>query len=107
MGKFYGIIGYAKTVETVPGVWEEQFTERPYYGDVIRNIHKLQTADQLNDNINIANQISIVADPFAYENFHAMRYVEYMGAKWKITDVTVQQPRLILSMGGVYNVDKT
>ena len=103
MAKFFGKIGYAETVETVPGVWEEKITEREYFGDLIRNTRSLQSGEQLNDNINISNEISIVADPFAYENFHSMRYVEFMNAKWKISSVEVQYPRLILSVGGLYN----
>ena len=103
MAKFYGAIGYAVTEETAPGVWTERITERMYYGELVRNTRKLQTVDQLNDNINVANEVSILADPFAYENFHSMRYVEFMGAKWKVTNVEVQYPRLILTVGGVYN----
>lgn len=103
MGKFYGPIGYAVTEETAPGVWEDKITERMYYGELVRNTRKLQTVDQLNDNINVANEISILADPFARENFHLMKYVEFMGAKWKITSVEVQYPRLTLTVGGVYN----
>lgn len=105
MAKFYGAIGYAKTVEMTPGVWEEQITERFYYGELVRNTRRLQTSDSLNDNIDIANEISIVADPFANQNFHSMRYVEWMGARWKISSVEVQYPRLILAVGGVYNVE--
>lgn len=103
MAKFYGVIGYAETVKGKPGVYKEKITERMYYGDLIRNTRRLQTTDQLNDNVNVANEISIVSDPFANENFHSMRYVEFMGAKWKITNVEVQYPRLILTIGGVYN----
>lgn len=103
MAKFYGPIGYAVTEETAPGVWEEQITERMYYGELTRNTRRLQSGEQLNDNINVANEISILADPFAYENFHQMRYVGFMGAKWKISNVEVQYPRLLLSLGGVYN----
>lgn len=103
MAKFYGKIGYAVTVETKPGVWKEDITEKTYYGDLIRNTRKLQTANQLNDDVNVANEISIVADPFANENFHSMRYVEFMGAKWKILNIEVQYPRLILTIGGVYH----
>lgn len=103
MAKFYGAIGYAKTVETMPGVWTEQITERNYYGDVIRNSRRLQSSDKVNDDININNQISIVADPYAINNFHSMRYAEFMGAKWKISDVEVQYPRLLLTLGGLYN----
>ena len=104
MGKWYGKIGYnAETVETTPGVWEHQIIERDYFGDAYKNTRRLQTADQVNDNVNIANQISIIADPFAYQNFHKMQYVEFMGVKWKVTDVEVQRPRLVLTLGGVYN----
>lgn len=103
MAKFFGAIGYSVTKETSPGVWEEDITERDYYGDLVRNVRKIQPSDGLNDDLNVANEISIVADPFANENFHSMRYVCFMGAKWKVTNVEVQYPRLILTMGGVYN----
>lgn len=103
MAKFYGPIGYAVTEEIAPGVWQDKITERMYYGELVRNMRKLQSADQLNDNVNVANEISILADPFASENFHLMKYVGFMGAKWKISSVEVQYPRLILTVGGVYN----
>lgn len=103
MAKFYGKIGYANTVETKPGVYEEQIVERSYYGDLIRNTRRLQSAEQVNDDINISNEISIVADPYATNNFHTMRYAVFMGTKWKISNVEVSYPRLILTLGGVYN----
>ena len=103
MAKWYGVIGYAETVETEPGIWTEEITERPYFGDSIRNTRLLQNSGGINDNINIANQISIVADPYANQNFHAMRYVGFMGNIWKVTNVEVQYPRLILTIGGLYN----
>lgn len=103
MAKFYGPVGYADTVETAPGVHEEKITERMYSGDLLRNTGLLQSAETLNDNVNVANEISIVADPFARENFHRMRYVVFMGAKWKISKVEVGYPRLILTIGGLYN----
>lgn len=103
MAKFYGKIGYAETVEKAPGVWKDEIVERSYSGDLTRNNRRLESSGNLNDNINIANELSIVADPFANQNFHLMRYVEYMGTKWKITSVEVKYPRLILVFGGVYN----
>lgn len=104
MSKFYGNIGYACIVESNPGVWIEKIIERSYYGEVIRNTRRLQSnSDQLNDDINVANEISILADPYAYQNFHMMRYIAFMGAKWKISNVEVQYPRLRLTIGGLYN----
>ena len=98
-----GKIGYASAVETKPGVYEEQIVERSYYGDLIRNTRRLQSSDKVNDDINISNEISIVADPYATNNFHTMRYAVFMGTKWKISNVEVSYPRLILTLGGVYN----
>lgn len=103
MAKYYGAIGYAVTEETSPGIYEEIIKEYQYYGDVIRNSRRLNGASKVNDDITISNQISIVSDPFASNNFHMMRYATYMGSKWKITDVEVQYPRLILTLGGLYN----
>ena len=106
--KFYGKVGFMETVETTPGVYEEQITERSYYGDVIRNSRRYSgSSEKVNDDLDINNEISIVADAYAYQNFHALRYVEWMGAKWKVSSVTVERPRLILSVGGVYNEPQT
>lgn len=107
MAKWSGNIGFSVTAETVPGVWEEQIQERRYYGDLIRSIRKTENSSAVNDNINISNQISIVADPFANENLFSMKYITFSGSKWKIRDVEVQYPRLILSIGGVYNGEQT
>lgn len=103
MGKFFGAIGYAETKETAPGVSEEIITERNYKGDVIRNARRLENGEHLNDNVNVNNSISIVADGFAYQNIFSIRYVTWMGARWKVTNVEVQHPRLILTIGGVFN----
>ena len=103
MAKFYGEIGFGTSIETSPGVYEDQVTTRNYYGDLIKNTRRLESSGSVNDDVNISNQISIVTDPYANENFYAMRYVKFMGAKWKISDVEVQYPRLILTIGGVYN----
>ena len=103
MPNWYGKIGYGVTEETSPGVWTEEIVERQYYGDIIRNLRRLETSDQVNDNVSVSNEISIVSDPYAFENFHSIRWVEFMGSKWKVTSVEVQYPRLLLSLGGVYN----
>jgi hypothetical protein len=107
VAKFCGIIGYAAMAETAPGVWREVIDERQYFGEVIRNTRKTQPGEYLNDDVTIDNQLSIVADPFAYAHFSQMRYVKWMGALWKITSIEVQRPRLILTVGGVYNDQQT
>ena len=104
MAKFYGNVGFAETVETEPSVWEEKIVERPYFGDVLRRSRRLESSGNVNSNVNVTNEISIVADPYANQNLFAMRYVEFMGTKWEISTVDVQYPRLVLTIGGVYNV---
>lgn len=101
--KFYGSVGYATSVESSPGVYEDVIVERRYYCNIIRNTRRLEPGDGLNDNVRVSNSISIVADPYAGENFFAMRYIRWAGVLWKISDVEVQSPRLILTLGEVYN----
>ena len=105
MAKWYGTIGYAdESIQTSPGEWDDNIIERKYSGDILRSISRWSTSpESTNDDLNISNQISILADPFARDKFHSMKYIVVMGTKWKITSVEVLYPRLILTIGGVYN----
>lgn len=103
MAKFCGVIGFASDEETSPDVYDERISERIYYGDIVRSDAKWERSDHLNDNFNIQNNISILADSFALKHTHLMRYVSYLGTRWKISSINVQHPRIILSIGGVYN----
>lgn len=103
MAKFYGIVGYGVTEETTPGVWTDRIVERNYSGDVIKNYKKSYSGESINDNIDVSNNISIISDPFAMQHFHTIKYAKWMGAAWKVSTVEVQYPRLILTIGGVYN----
>ena len=101
--KYYGNIGYQIEVESEDSVWVPTIVEKPYFGDVIRNASKRETSDTINDKINISNRISIVADPFAFENFQNMKYVVWLKQLWNINSAELQPPRIILEIGGVYN----
>ena len=107
MAKWFGVIGFAETVETAPGVWEEQITKRSYYGELTRNTRRLQSTEHLNDNITISNEISIIADPYVMNHFHSIRYAEFTETAWKVINVEVQFPRLVLTLGGLYNGQST
>lgn len=103
MARFYGEIGFGTTVEVRPGVFTDGIVEYSYYGDTIRNARKFDSGDSVNDDISVGNSISIVADEFARGHFSKMRYVRWQGARWKIQEIEVVRPRLILRLGGVYN----
>lgn len=104
MMRWYGKVGYSETVETKPGVYENQDTVCEYYGDVKRNSTRwITNSDSINDDLTVSTQISIVADPFAFEKFCSIKWIEYMGVKWKVTNADPQPPRILISLGGVYN----
>lgn len=104
MNKWCGYVGFAESIEYEPGCYEDQITEHQYMGDIINNSWKRQSSQGINDDINLSNKISIVADPFALRHCEDIIYVTYMNAKWKVTEIdTTQYPRLILAVGGVYN----
>ncbi len=103
MDRFCGIIGYAITEETSKGVWKTNIVEKAVFGDIIKNSKRYENSNNVNSDINISNQFSVMVDPYAMENIHLMKYLEYLGAKWKITSVEVQYPRILLTVGGVYN----
>lgn len=103
MAKWYGAIGYSTPVETEPGVWIPDITEQLYFGDVSVDYRKRQSGIGSIDDINLTNMISMIADQFAIDNCANMVYAEINGTKWKINNVEVNYPRLVLTVGGVYN----
>lgn len=105
MARFFGEVGYGNSVETPPGsgVWVDKVVEFPYQGDVIRNTRKLEDGERVNDNITVGNSISVVADEYAFQHFFNIKYLRWAGVLWTVTTVEVKSPRLILSLGSVYN----
>lgn len=105
MNKFYGEVGYAESVETPEesGIFIDVITEQSYYGDVIRNTRALESGEKVNNDISVSNTISIVADEYATSHIFAIRYVKWAGTLWTVTSVEVKSPRLLLSLGRVYN----
>ncbi len=104
MAKFHGNIGFTEQYQSKPGVFTERIIEREYYGNTLESrFNANTTSDKVNDDLVINNKISVVANDYAFRNFHFMKYIVYMGVKWEIKSVEVQYPRLILSIGGVYN----
>lgn len=103
MARYCGKIGYSITEETVPGVWVDKIVEHIHYGDVLTNSSRWDNGTGLNDDISIRNELSIMADPFAFSNFQHIKYAEWMGTLWKVTSISVEYPRLRLSLGGEWN----
>lgn len=103
MARYYGKIGYGVDVETAPDVWEPSIVERPYSGDVLQLRRRWDSGENVNDDTRVSHRISIVADPYAYEHMPNIRYATWLNTKWKVTDIETEYPRLILTLGGVWN----
>lgn len=108
MARFYGNVGYGETSEVSgePGIYEDTIIERSYFGDILQYGRRWDNPDKVLGEITISNRISVVADAYAYEHFHKMRYVVWDGVYWEISDISVERPRLVLTLGGVYNGPK-
>ena len=103
MARFHGIIGYSELEETSPGIWSEKIVERTYTGDMTKNFVNADSSPRLNTNVKLSNTISIYSDPYANSNLFNIRYLKYLGGKWKVESVEIAWPRLILTLGDVYN----
>lgn len=101
--KWFGKVGYRIDASLNEFADSEQYVEKEYYGDIIRNYKKDRSDSTINDEFSISNQIRILADPFMTENFSKIRYITFMNSKWKIASVDVQWPALILDLGGLFN----
>ncbi len=102
MSRFYGAIGFARQEQTAPGVYSDTIVEKDYRGELIQNMVRWDSTDSVNDDMRISNTLSIIADPYSQNHISEMRYVVWLGKKWKITSVTVERPRLKLELGGLY-----
>lgn len=103
MPKCSGVIGYALAVETQPGVWTETMTYKNYYGDVVKDNRRIVDQTQINDSLNISNNISVVSNTFMLSNLAFIRCISFMGSKWNVTSVDIKHPRIVLTIGGLYN----
>lgn len=103
MAKFSGLVGYVDQEETVPGVWTPVENTRMMKGDVIRQSSSNQDGDKVNDDISLNHRVSLVGDAYAFDNYYALRWVNVDRQKWEVTSVEIQRPRIIVTLGGVYN----
>jgi hypothetical protein len=100
--KWFGDIGFKEEIEEEPGVWVPKVIPRQFYGDVLRDSWREQQADKINADLHVSNKLSVVADQYLQNNFHKIAYVTFGGAKWTVSGVEVNYPRLTLDLGSLY-----
>ena len=106
MAKFYGPIGFARQIESPPGVYIDEVIEKKYKGDVVLDQRRFIAGDKVNDNTTLDNSISIVANAYAYENIGSMKYVVWNKIAWKIKSFNINSPRIVIQIGEVYNGER-
>lgn len=105
--KFSGFVGFwSEDVEVRPGIWQPKTIEKKYVGEVLRNNRNFQFTNKQNPDLTINNQISILSDLYAKQNWHSIRYVIWNGVKWNVDGVEINYPRLTLTLGGIYHGDE-
>lgn len=103
MARYAGLVGYVTTEETFPGVWSPVERPKVMKGDIIRMSSAVQSGDKINDDISLNHRVSLIGDAYSFGNYYNIKWIELDGRKLKVDSVEIQRPRLILSLGGVYN----
>lgn len=103
MARFSGKVGYITQEETRPGVWTPKEKSRDMKGDIIRQVSSSQSGESINDDISLNHRVSLIGDAYAFGNYFNIRWVQIDLQKWKVSSVEVQRPRLIITLGGLWN----
>ena len=105
MAKVKCQIGFLEEqVETAPGVYTDVITEKPYKVEIVKVTAKQQEGEHLHKDISLLNTFSIIADAYLRDTLFAMKYIEWMGVRWSISDVDPStRPRITFRLGVKYN----
>lgn len=103
MAKFSGLVGYVIQDEKVPGVWSANEQPVMMKGDVIRRSSTNQNDDKINSDITLSHRVSLIGDAFAFLNYYNIKWIMIGGRKWEVSSVEIQRPRIIVTVGGLYN----
>ena len=100
--KWYGEIAFSGQVETEPDSFEERLIKKKFMGDMLRSHNINDSNTNINIDVSLSNQLSVLLDPFLQNNFHKIVYVEFMGTKWTVSSVDIQDRRLLITFGKLY-----
>lgn len=103
--KFSGKLGFVMTKENPnkPGIWNNTTEEHKATGDILSNSYRLESDSDAIKDLNFDCRISIVASKYIKDNIGYIKYVLYRGTKWAVKTAAPAYPRIILTLGGLYN----
>ena len=104
MARYKGRVGFVIPIDDqFTGIVHDDAVEKIFFGKVLEHSRKWQTSDTVTDDLHLGNQIAITGNDYAFKYASAIRYCEYMGGFWKVTDMKIKGREIILTLGGVYN----
>jgi len=103
MARFSGEVGYVTQEETTPGVWTSVDKVRTMRGDLIRQNANNRDSDKANGDVSLNHRVSLVGDAYSFANYFNIKWIKIDGYKWKVTSIEIQSPRIIVTIGGMYN----
>lgn len=102
--KYSGKVGFADTREITIDVYEEGIVEKHMIGDFLRYSSQYHFVSQSTvSDIQANHRISLIGTPYAREKFQKMVYITINGERWRISAAELATPRIIVTLGGIYN----
>ena len=103
MAKYAGLVGYVTQEESVPGVWSPVENPKLMRGDIIRQASSSQNDNKVNSDIALSHRVSLLGDAYAFGNYYNIKWIDIDGRKWEVTSIEIQRPRIIVTLGGLWN----
>ena len=87
-----------------PGVFSDSMKEIPVTGLLLREgQYPNRSVEGTATNVALQNRISIVMDSRIEKHIFNIRWATFEGVKFAVTSIEVKRPRIVLTLGGVYN----
>lgn len=87
-----------------PGVFSDSMKEIPVTGLLLREgQYPNRSVEGTVTNVALQNRISIVMDSRIEKHIFNIRWATFEGVKFAVTSIEVKRPRIVLTLGGVYN----
>jgi hypothetical protein len=105
MAKFTGKVGFIEFVESEPGLFRPVVIEKSFSGDLLLDRRGWKASEHTSGDVFVSNRISLLANADLVNNLANIKYVIFMGVKWKVATFEILLPRVILTLGEVYNAE--